>query len=83
MFNLKLLKCPIKYLLKQFGTSEPCNRFDVGNSIEFIIGNYIKCCGFKVLELPNAKRFDIEILNYKKLSIKYSSTSDITLHNSK
>jgi len=80
--DLNLLKSPIEYLLEQFGTKEPCNRFDVGNSIEFIIGDYIKSCGFKVLELPNAKRFDIDIDNYKKLSIKYSSTGDITLHNS-
>lgn len=82
MFDLNLIKSPIEYLLEQFGTKEPCNRFDVGNSIEFIIGDYIKSCGFKVLELTNAKRFDIDVYNYKKLSIKYSSTGDITLHNS-
>tara|TARA_Y100000385_G_C12689940_1_gene465918 strand:- start:46 stop:612 length:567 start_codon:yes stop_codon:yes gene_type:complete len=82
MLDLNLLKNPIEYLLEQFGTKEPCNRFDVGNSIEFIIGDYIKSGGFKVLELPNAKRFDIYIDNYKKLSIKYSSIGDITLHNS-
>ncbi len=82
MLDLNLLKNPIEYLLEQFGTKEPCNRFDVGNSIEFIICDYIKFCGFKVLELPNTKRFDIDIDNYKKLSIKYSSIGDITLHNS-
>lgn len=67
--------------VKEFGTKEPCNRFDVSNSIEFIISDYIRYCGFTVLEIPNAKRFDIDIGNYKKLSIKYSSTGDITLHN--
>jgi hypothetical protein len=82
MLDINSLKGPIEYLLGQFGTKEPCNRFDVGNSIEFIIGDYIKSCGFKVFELPNAKRFDIDIYNYKKLSIKYSSNGDITLHNS-
>jgi hypothetical protein len=82
MLDINSLKNPIEYLLEQFGTKEHCNRFDVGNTIEFIIGDYIKYCGFKVLELPNAKRFDIDIDNYKKLSIKYSSTGDITLHNS-
>jgi len=82
MLDLNLLKGPIEYLFEQFGTKEPCNRFDVGNSIEFIIGDYIKSCGFKCSDLPNAKRFDIDIDNYKKLSIKYSSTGDITLHNS-
>lgn len=72
----------IVYLLEEYGTAEACNRFDVGNTIEFIIGDFLKDCGFKVLELPNAKRFDIEIVNYKKLSIKYSSTGNIKLHNS-
>jgi hypothetical protein len=77
------LKRQIEYLLVEFGTKKPCNRFDVGNSIEFIIVDYInKFCGFKCSELPNAKRVDIDIYNYKQLSIKYSSTGDITLHNS-
>lgn len=79
---LKRLKDKIEYLLEQFGTKEPCNRFDVGNTIEFIICDHIRSCGFDVKELPNAKRFDIDINNYKKLSIKYSSVGDITLHNS-
>ena len=38
--------------------------------------------GFDISELPNAKRFDVNIYTYKKLSIKYSSSGDITLHNS-
>tara|TARA_B110000879_G_scaffold131187_1_gene172147 strand:+ start:108 stop:842 length:735 start_codon:yes stop_codon:yes gene_type:complete len=80
--DITTLKKPIEYLLLEFGTSEPCNRFDVGNSIEFILCDYIESCGLKVNELPNAKRFDLDIPNYKKLSIKYSSTGDITLHNS-
>lgn len=80
--DINLLKSPIEYLLEQFGTKEPCNRFDIGNSIEFLICDFIKSGGFKVLELPNTKRFDIDINNYKKLSIKYSSIGDITLHNS-
>lgn len=82
MINPNNLRKPIEYLLKEFGTKEPCNRFDVGNTIEFIIGDYIKSCGFEVSELPNAKRFDIDIQNYKRFSIKYSSIGDITLHNS-
>ena len=82
--NPNKIKNKIEYLLEQFGTKEPCNRFDVGNSIEFIICDYIKTGGLTVLELPNAKRYDIDIDidNYKKLSIKYSSVGDITLHNS-
>lgn len=82
MLDINLLKPPIEYLLKEFGTKEPCNRFDVGNTIEFILSDCIKSCGFKVSELPNAKRFDLSIDNYKKLSIKYSSGGNITLHNS-
>lgn len=81
-YDLNLLKNPIEYLLEQFGTKKPCNRFDVGNTIEFMISDYIHDCGFRVTELPNAIRFDVNIYNYKKLSIKYSSTGNITLHNS-
>lgn len=69
-------------LLNTHGTKEPCNRFDVGNSIEFSIHEYITSRGIKSEKLPNEKRFDINIKNYKKLSIKYSSTGEITLHNS-
>jgi hypothetical protein len=79
--NIKDMIKQIEYLLNEFGTKEPCNRFDVGNTIEFITGECILKVGLKCNELPNAKRFDIEIDNYKKLSIKYSSVGDITLHN--
>ena len=72
----------IEYLLMEFGTREPCNRFDVGNSIEFIISDFLKTIGYEVKELPNAKRVDMYICNYGDLSIKYSSSGDITLHNS-
>jgi len=82
IFDINLLKKPVEYLLHQFGTRVPCNRFDIGNCIEFIICNHIKSVGFKIIELTNAKRFDVDIDNYKKLSIKYSSIGDITLHNS-
>ena len=43
--NPNKIKNKIEYLLEQFGTKEPCNRFDVGNSIEFIICDYIKTGG--------------------------------------
>ena len=69
-------------MLKEFGTKECCNRFDVGNCIEYFINDYIKKIGFEITELPNAKRYDVDIHNYKKLSIKYNSTGNITLHNS-
>ena len=79
---LEEMKAEIEFLLHQYGTVLPCNRFDVGNCIEFAINRLIKMNNFQTLQLPNAKRVDIEILNYKKLSIKYSSCGDITLHNS-
>lgn len=72
----------IKYILLEFGTKECCNRFDVGNSIEYIICEMMNSVGLNVEECPNAKRIDL-ILNKKyKLSVKYSSVGDITLHNS-
>ena len=72
----------LKYLLNEFGTKEPCNRFDVGNVIEFIVSDFLTENGLKVEELPNAKRVDLCINKTYPLSIKYSSTGDITLHNS-
>jgi hypothetical protein len=79
---LLLKKNKIEYLLNEFGTKEYCNRFDVGNCIEFIICEILNECGLEVDELPNAKRIDLNIKRYKKISIKYSSIGDITLHNS-
>jgi hypothetical protein len=80
--NHNKYKNRIKYLLLKYGTKEPCNRFDVGNTIEFIIADLIKDVGFYVKELPNAKRIDLCINSNYNLSIKYSSVGDITLHNS-
>lgn len=72
----------IKYLLTEFGTKECCNRFDVGNSIEFLIADMVRETGYDVIELPNARRIDMCINSNYKFSIKYSSVGDITLHNS-
>lgn len=72
----------IKYLLLQYGTGLACNRFDVGNSIEFIVKDILDSVGLDVIEQPNAKRIDMEIGGYGGLSIKYSSSANITLHNS-
>ena len=76
------VKPKIEHLLNEFGTLQRCNRFDVGNTIEFILNDHIVDSGFKVNELSNAKRYDVAVENYKKLSIKYSSVGPITLHNS-
>ena len=80
--DLEEFKKKIEYTLKEFGTSEPCNRFDVGNTIEFMFADLIKETGMEISELPNARRYDLLIENYKQFSIKYSSSGDITLHNS-
>lgn len=80
--NIDKIKNFTEYLLQQFGTKEACNRFDIGNVIEFVICDSIHNDKFQIVELPNAKRYDLEIVDYKKLSIKYSSSGDITLHNS-
>tara|TARA_X000000368_G_C23036276_1_gene714721 strand:- start:1377 stop:1991 length:615 start_codon:yes stop_codon:yes gene_type:complete len=80
--NLNNLQKRTKYLLQIYGTSLPCNRFDIGNSIEFLLEDYISSLGFSVTKLPNAKRIDLCINDCFKLSIKYSSKGNITLHNS-
>ncbi len=80
--NPHKMKNLIEYILEEFGTFKQCNRFDIGNSIEFIINDYMQNMGLEITELPNASRIDVDICNYKKLSIKYSSSGDIKLHNS-
>lgn len=80
--NLTELENKIKYLLTEYGTKLPCNRFDIGNSIEFILGDHIRNIGYFVEELPNSKRIDLCINNNYNISIKYSSIGNITLHNS-
>jgi hypothetical protein len=89
LFNLlndeqKLLKMKniMEYILHVYGTSEPCNRFDVGNSMEYLLCDLLTACGLSVDSLPNAKRVDLNIHGYGSLSVKYSSSGDITLHNS-
>jgi hypothetical protein len=79
--NVDDLKPTIEFILNEYGTKVPCNRFDVGNSIEHFFALHLKK-NFTVKECPNAKRIDIDIQGYKSLSIKFSSTGDITLHNS-
>jgi hypothetical protein len=54
----------------------------VGNCIEFFLINSMEKSGFEITEMSNAKRYDVSISKYNKLSIKYSSSGDITLHNS-
>ena len=72
----------INFILTQFGTSLHCNRFDVGNMIEFSIADFLRELDFEVEELPNASRIDMIIHGYGSLSIKYSSGKEVILHNS-
>jgi len=80
--NTNLYTNKIKYLLSEFGTSQPCNRFNVGNTIEFIMTEFLIDSGYSIEELTNAKRVDLCINGTYPISIKYSSTGSITLHNS-
>jgi len=81
--NLKNFEDRCKYVLRNYGTSLPSNRFTVGNLLEFIFSDYfIKKMGIKVEKLPNAKRIDLRLNNKFGLSIKYSKSGPIKLHNS-
>lgn len=72
-----------KLYMKEFGTSLPCNRFALGNLVEKLTIDAIRSEGVKVTALPNEARYDCDIDTFGKLSIKYSSGGDITLHNSR
>jgi hypothetical protein len=80
--DVSLFEKRCKYLLMEFGTTNRCNRFDIGNCIEFFISDWIKSSDIKTENTPNALRTDICIKNYGNISIKYSSSGDIKLHNS-
>lgn len=74
-------KC--KFMFEEFGTSLACNRFDVGNCVEYAFSDMLKeneC--FQVENVPNAQRYDLNIHMYGYISIKYSSSGNIRLHNS-
>ena len=79
--EFEIVQRKIKYLLSEFGTSLRCNRFDIGNSIEFLLCNFFIECGFDIVPLHNKTRYDIRIEN-RSFSIKYSSSGNIKLHNS-
>jgi len=72
-----------KLYMNEFGTSLQCNRFALGNLVEKLIIDAIRSEGLKVTALPNEARYDCDIDTFGKLSIKYSSDKDITLHNSR
>ena len=71
-----------EYLFKTFGTTLRCNRFDIGNTIEFCISDLLSENGLKNETKPNDSRIDISIFNYNDISIKFSKKGNIKLHNS-
>lgn len=75
-------KTRANFLLQKFGTSLACNRFDVGNCFEYNVRQLLTENGLQVEELPNAKRVDLDIINYDSISVKYTSSGNIKLHNS-
>lgn len=81
-FNFNLFERRCLYMFSEFGTSLQCNRFDVGNCIEYNFAETLQENGFKVEKKPNAKRIDIDIVDYDKVSLKYTSSGDIKLVNS-
>jgi hypothetical protein len=82
MVDLKYMKDKIEYLLNEFGTKVYGNRFMVGYCIENIVEDHLESNGFLIQRLPNSERIDFIINNSLSLSLKYSSTGDITIHNS-
>lgn len=76
-------QCICRFLLEEFGTKLACNRFDVGNCIEYAFANMLSASGcFDVENMPNAPRIDVNVQSHGRLSIKYSSCGSIRLHNS-
>lgn len=80
--SMNIFEKRCKYMFIEFGTTNRCNRFDVGNCIEFFLSDVIESIGLSVKTEPNASRIDLVIKEYCSISVKYSSTGNIKLHNS-
>lgn len=80
--SLRKFCATICYYRRRFGTTLPCNRFDVGNGIEYAIADFLRANGLTVESLPNAKRIDLIVNGDFPISIKSSNSGDIRLHNS-
>jgi len=81
LINFKNFENDIKVLLLEYGTTLCCNRFNIGNIIEFKLADEINNY-YKVKDLSNEKRYDINIIKYEKISVKYSKIGNIKLINS-
>ncbi len=76
----------IKKRKNTFGTSIPSNRFSIGMSYEKCFVRFFKECGMKITHTGEKKRIDI-LFHFENdsstgLSIKYSSSGSIKIHNS-
>lgn len=70
-----------KFILSHFGTSLRCNRFTIGNCIEYAVNDLLCENGYKTISLSNHNKYDIYIHRYGPVSIKYSSSGAIRLQN--
>lgn len=70
------------YLMTEFGTTLPCNRFSIGNCNEYAIADVIRTTPMEVTEKQNAVRIDMGVTGFRDFSIKYSSGGTVILHNS-
>ncbi len=80
--NFEDLEKKIKYILTEYGTKLSSNRFSVGISIEILLAKDMRERGFEIEELSNNKRIDLCINKMYNISVKYSKTGDIKIHNS-
>jgi len=70
------------YLMTEFGTTLPCNRFSIGNCNEYAIADVIRTTPMEVTEKQNAVRIDMSVTGFRDFSIKYSGGGTVILHNS-
>lgn len=81
----------VEFMLNQFGTALHCNRFAVGEVIEYASRDLLGGLGVDVKCIPSAARIDMEVCNIEGItgiSSKFVSTkgsdskSHVVLHNS-
>jgi hypothetical protein len=72
----------IQHLMSEYGTALHCNRFPVGNCNEYAIADVIRQTHMTVIEMQDAKRDDMEVKEFGRFSIKFTTASSVKLHNS-
>lgn len=78
----RTFKARVQFMLREFGMTLQCNRFDIGNTIERLVADVITSMKRDVTVHTNAKRIDIEVETSVSFSIKYSTAGEVRLHNS-